>query len=478
MVEGGFLLVSESAETLLAAIQSIRKNEVLPKTDVWQNLSRPPAGGVVSGSAALSLFYSLDRSLPFFLKGNAASAAILGIFRQGLLRLSMEDGVLSIALSLIPGYGTGVAAAPGYPLELGDKPGGRVFAVPFAKKNESRILLTRGNSVLSVDPANNTLYEYPGSSLLWAIPAEGLAPKTVHESAVWAVNSQGRVALLNGNLETARGFPLVSGLRLSSPPAAHGGKLYLCDEDGAVYSVTIHGELRRWETIFPAALRSPPSFYTSGSHRVLAALYPKSFLGELWLLDISGKVLPGWPSPVSGIAFGSPLLFSQTVTGAKTVTGTKTAADGKVLLAFITQAGELSVLDESAVPFPGFPRSLSGVFFIQPVWDGEYLWALSGEGVLYRIGLDASILEQKIPNLIVREESYITAVDVDGDKIPEIFFSGEGNALYGYSRNFSALDGFPLPLWGRPAFADFDGDGKLECAGAGLDNRLYRWHFR
>ncbi|MDR0601951.1 MAG: VCBS repeat-containing protein, partial [Treponema sp.] len=73
---------------------------------------------------------------------------------------------------------------------------------------------------------------------------------------------------------------------------------------------------------------------------------------------------------------------------------------------------------------------------------------------------------------------HIIAADVDGDKVPEIFFSGEGNALYGYTRNFSSLDGFPLPLWGQPSFADLNGDGKSECTGTGLDNRLYRWHFR
>jgi hypothetical protein len=122
--------------------------------------------------------------------------------------------------------------------------------------------------------------------------------------------------------------------------------------------------------------------------------------------------------------------------------------------------------------------ALEGVFFLQPVFDGEFLWLLSSEGVLYQVSPEAVVLQQKIPNLQVKEESCLVTADCDGDRIPEIFFSGEGNALYGYARNFSSLDGFPLPVWGRPVIGDLNGDGKTEIAGAGLDNRIYRWQFK
>jgi hypothetical protein len=275
-------------------------------------------------------------------------------------------------------------------------------------------------------------------------------------------------------MEPVRGFPLITGLRLSAPPAAFGGKLYLSDEEAFVHEIDTNAVRTRWETAFPAALRSPPSFFTMGD-KSYAAVYPKSFLGGIWLLGADGKVLPNWPAPVSGIAFGSPLLFSaDTAQGASK----KNTRNGRLLAAFISQAGELSVYDENAALLPAFPLELPGIFFIQPVFDGEFLWFVSAEGTLFQVNLGGQILRQEIPGLTVKEEGYITVVDTDGDKIPEIFFSGEGNALFGYKRNFMSLDGFPLPIWGKPALADLNGDGRLEITGAGLDNRIYRWQFR
>jgi hypothetical protein len=151
---------------------------------------------------------------------------------------------------------------------------------------------------------------------------------------------------------------------------------------------------------------------------------------------------------------------------------------GQILTAFVTQAGELSVFDEGALHLAPFPLELDDIFFIQPVFDGEFLWLVSTGGVLFRISPEGDILRQSIPGLTVKEEGYVSAFDSDGDGVPEIFISGEGNALYAYTRNFASLSGFPLPIWGRPAFADLNGDGKPEITGIGMDKKLYRWQFR
>jgi hypothetical protein len=154
------------------------------------------------------------------------------------------------------------------------------------------------------------------------------------------------------------------------------------------------------------------------------------------------------------------------------------AHNNRIHAAFVTQAGELSVFDENAGAVAPFPIDLEGVFYLQPVFDGGFLWLVSAGGTLFQISLEGEVLYQPIPDFQVMEEGWLGAVDVDGDKSPEIFVSGEGNALHGYSRNFRSLDGFPLPVWGRPLFADLNGDGKIECAGIGMDHLLYRWQFR
>ncbi|MDR2134183.1 MAG: VCBS repeat-containing protein [Treponema sp.] len=484
-VHGDYLFISESAETLLAVIRSAQKNEVLPKTALWRNLagSGAPAGDsrgrFRSDGSAASVFYSLDRTLPFFLREKTLLSSVLGIYRRGLVRLGFENGAAFLSLSLLSGGGGGLVPVPGYPLDLAGNPGNQVYAAAGGRASENRILFSRDNYAVALNPGDNSIYEYEGQGPLWLVPAAGLDPKKAGDGTAWAVSVQGRVSLLNGNMEVLRGFPLLTGLRLSAPPAARGGRLFLCDEEGRVYTVDTDGLLSPWKTVFPAALRSPPSFLDTPAEdgkpgdrdagkgkagRVPdAAVYPKSFLGEIWLLDSEGEALPGWPVPVSGIAFGSAAVF---------------AYNGEILTAFVTQAGELSVFDEGAVSSGPFPLELDGVFFIQPVFDGEFLWLVSAGGVLFRVSLEGVVLRQSIPGLTVKEEGFLSVFDSGGDGIPEIFISGEGNALYACTRNFESLSGFPLPIRGRPAFADFNGDGRPEIAGIGMDKKLYRWQFR
>jgi hypothetical protein len=175
------------------------------------------------------------------------------------------------------------------------------------------------------------------------------------------------------------------------------------------------------------------------------------------------KALPGWPVFSPGIAFGSPEVFFH---------------NDHIFVGFVTQAGELSVFGESALPLKNFPLALDGVFYIQPVFDGEFLWLASSAGELFKISLEGEVLRHRIPNLRVQEEAFLGAFDCDGDKVPEIFVSGDGNALYGYDRSFNSLGGFPLPVWGRPSITDLNKDGRLEISAVGMDRKLYRWQFR
>jgi hypothetical protein len=450
-VHDGYLFMSESAESLLAAVNAARKNSALLKTDLWKALSK-------SGPAksSISIFYSLDRSLPFFLKGNAAVNSVLALYRQGLAQLSLDRGLMKISLKAVPGSGGGIAPDPGYPFDLGGKAGNRVYVLPRGKKNEGRILLTKDGLPALIDPAERSVKTFEIPVSVWNIPAEGI------DGAVWIVNSQGRIVLTDGDFNPKENFPVISGLRLSAQPVSFEGRLFLSDEDATVYTVDAGGKVQKWGMSLPAPLRSPPSFLNKNGV-TYAAFYPKSFLGGIWLTDGSGVPRPGWPLDVSGIAFGSPIVFDY---------------ENNVYAAFITQAGELSVYGESGAVVRPFPIALDGVFYLQPVFSGGQLWAVSGAGVLFKISLDGDALSQKIPNLEVREGGFIAAVPVSGGNDISLFITGDGNALYGYGSNFASLEGFPLPVWGHPAIGDINGDGKMEIAGAGMDNKIYRWQFK
>ena len=468
-----YFLVSESAEALLAALRAMQRNEVLPKTAVWRNI----AGGKTVASS-FSLYYSLDLSVPFFLRNNTALSGFLSLYRQGLARMSLNKGLVEISLSLVPGSGGGVILVNGYPLDAGGKPSNRIYGA--GKGDESRVFYTSGGTAVSLKIADNSTSELTGQGNHWVIPAVDVTVKDAAGSVfAWVVTDRGRVTLVDGNMEIIQGFPILTGLQLSSAPVAFMGKLYLCDEDGKVYTVDANGGQDIWETSFTAALRSPPFFLSVSmgkkGNSIYTAVYPKSFFGEMWLLDGEGKTLPNWPAPISvesdseedggsvGIGFGSPLLFSY---------------NNKIYAAFINQSGQFLVYDEDAVLVPPFPIALDGVFYQQPVFDGDFLWLVSSNGTFFRVSLEGEVLNQNIPGFSVKEEGYITLFDSDGDKVPEIYITGEGNALYAFTRNFRSLEGFPLPVWGRPLFVPAQGGRKAEIFGMGMDRRLYRWQFK
>jgi len=468
-----FLFASESAEALLSALRAMQRNNVLPATAVWRNI----AGGKTTASA-FSLYYSLDLSMPFFLRKNTALSGFLLLYRQGLARMSFDRGIVDISLSLVPGSGNGIILANGYPLDVGAmSAGGRLSNRVYGagRGENSRVFFASGSSVVSVNVADNSIRELSGQGPHWVISADG------GNNAVnaWVVSDRGRVTLVDGDMEPAQGFPVLTGLRLSAPPAAHEGRLYLCDEDGRVHTVDERGVQSVWETSFIAAVRSPPSFLTvstrsggRGGVITYAAVYPKSFFGEIWLLDADGRAFPNWPAPISaddegggssGIGFGSPLLFAH---------------NNRVYAAFVNQVGQLLVYDENAAFVQPFPINLDGIFYVQPVFDGEYLWLASSDGTFFRVSLDGEVLYQRIPGFSVMEEGHITIFDCDGDSVPEIFITGEGSALHAYTQNFRSLEGFPLPVWGRPLFVPAQGGRKAEIFGMGMDRRLYRWQFR
>ena len=450
----GCLFVSESAETLLSTLRAMQKNDVITRTQAWRNITNQK-----TSKSAFSLYYTLDLSVPFFLRSNTVLNSFLGIYRQGLLRMSFDRGLTELSLSLIPGFGSGISLI-GSPLDISGNPSNQIFGA--GTESEMRIFLSRRNSVISINPADNTIYEFSGQGPLWVIPAN-----RDKNNFAWVVSGNGRVTLVNGDMEPEPNYPVLTGIRLSSAPVVWDGRLYLCGDDEKIYSVDANGKINVWENIFPAAVRSPPSFLsiqTKQSTRGYSAVYPKSFFSELWLLDTAtGKALPGWPASMSGIGFGSPLLFAR---------------NNKAYTAFITQAGELFVFDENAVDVQPFPIMLDGIFYVQPVFDGDYLWLVSSDGMLYQISFAGEILQQHIPNFLVKEEGHIILFDCDGDKIPEVFISGEGNILHGYTRHFRSLEGFPLPIWGKPLFIDSNSNGKKEIAGMGMDRRLYRWQFK
>ncbi|MBN2509748.1 MAG: hypothetical protein JXB03_05700 [Spirochaetales bacterium] len=459
LVENGFLLLSESPENLLETATARRRNATLLRTETWDRLSTG-----TSDESGLSLFYSLDRSVPFFLKGNDALAQVLKLYGKGLAKMSVHDSRIQLSLSARTTRSMNPTPLGGFPVKIQGRIGSTVNVLSLKGETVSRFLYTVNGKVLeSRNYHTGETLRYEASDPLYAALFSQEPPTDLNAPAVWTLSERGVAALLDGGLSPVEGFPLATGIPVSAAPVVHDGALYITGSDASLWRITKEGTKERISLPFTQVLRSAPAFSGSGRKAVMA-MYPKSFAGKLWLTDTDGSVKDGWPVSVSGIAFGSPLPFTY---------------KRDLHLAFLTQAGELSLLKEDGSAAAGFPVSLPGIFYLQPVWDGTYLWALASDGSVFRVGMDAMYDSRKLQGLAAKNGTLI--VETGGEKSienPRIFISGEGNLLYGLSRDFAPLPGFPVKGWGTPWIGDLEGDGYTDCVSAGLDNTLYGWRFK
>ena len=172
---------------------------------------------------------------------------------------------------------------------------------------------------------------------------------------------------------------------------------------------------------------------------------------------------------VFGIAYGSPALLENHKTK---------------YLGFITQAGRLSLwrFDENASEKgTGLQQivdsSLKGVFFTNLVSNGNYFFALSAEGQLFRITTDGTVISVKIPNVTARN-GLITVIPNEKTGVKNIYLGVDGNILYGFNENLELLQGFPLAGSGMPIFVDVNSDGNEDCLALTIDNKLNGWNLR
>lgn len=457
MAEDNYLLLSSSAETLVAAVRDARAGKVLPRTDAWRALSE----GIPADAAAM-LYYSLDRSVPFFLQGQGALSIFLRQYDQGVASVRFSDGKMRLALSAVASGGRGTQEIPGFPLKAEGRPSGGIRAGKGEDRRTRLYWLEDGKNLVMYRPSSGTRksmeLDDSGYFTLETRP-DGVV------AAVWAVSKRGSVWRMDSDLTSAEGFPIATGARaaaaptLAPLPGRDGSErgLLLPLKDGGVLTVSGTGQAGSIPVTFDSPLASPLACLDG----ILAA-YPKSFEGRLWVLDSYGRSLDGWPATLSGIGYGSPLLVPL---------------GSSFRVAFLTQAGEFSLWNDRGQGVPGFPVALEGVFYGTPIFAAGSFWAISESGILYRVGMAG-----EVDRLEVRgaggKEPMLAAQDIDSDGDPEIFVSGEGNALYGFTSKLGALKGFPVPGSGLPAFADLNGDGSPELLSTGVDGTIRAVSFK
>ncbi|PKL09720.1 MAG: hypothetical protein CVV51_02250, partial [Spirochaetae bacterium HGW-Spirochaetae-7] len=463
LVEDGFLYVSSSAELLAACVAETREGRLLVKTEKWKDGARG-----LSPESSASIFYSQGRSVPFFMRGSSGLSAALGLYGRGVASVRLSGDRLKLELSAVEASGPGISSLPGFPLPAG----GRMTSDPVVGRSGTGAPMgywTNGKHIVAVNLSSGARKETTMDDAGWiAVDAPGQAPGNASPGvirAVWAVSERGTVYRMDAGLESLQGFPLVTGQAVSGPPAVAEGRLVVpVSRDPALMLVGADASVR-FSGAFGARPRSRPAV----SAYALAAL-PRSFESELYLMDSTGMILPGWPVQLSGIASASPAFALADATGS-------------ALVLAITEAGELSAFGGDAAAAAGFPVDLDGTFDGAPEWAplSRSIFVASTEGMLWKVGLDGARLGQTpvAPTRAGRAAARgisVVATDADGDGREEVYVAGGGDALYAFYSDLSVLPGYPVSGSGLPAFIDIDGDGSLDIVTRGADDtvRAYR----
>lgn len=444
LVKDGFIYFSQSPENLVAVNSNVERTRKLSTSENWTRVSSKQ-----SPYSTLSLYYNLERSVPFFVKGNSALSKVLSLYNSGRFDLRMKDKMLTVQLQASAVELESALYIPGFPIELENK-SDAVLVQSKAKKSKLVFWLEKDSSVNSLDYGNFIRGKTEITELQYiAAASEGTAKANGGE--VWAVTKSGMVYLLNGKLEVLQGYPVLTGVSSTCAPFLYNDSLGLVASDGSFCFISPAGEVTDFDTGTDSGIKATPAV----SEDVIA-FYEKGFFGGIHIYKNLEPVTAEGPLELDGIAYGSPCLFT---------------AGGNQYVAMITQAGLLYVYDFDGNVLSPFPVSLDGVFYLNVEMADGYLFALSEEGMLYRIGLDGKTLQVKLPYFNAKS-GRITVYDYDGKGGQELFITGEGNSLYGFDSKLELLPEFPVSGYGNPLFIDLNGDNKNDCIVITFDSRL------
>ena len=270
----------------------------------------------------------------------------------------------------------------------------------------------------------------------------------------------------NGRADLIWTIDLNSAVHANLAAASDGNTLYCGTVDGRVLALAADGTIN-WATNLGAPITG---ISLSANNEVIAA-------SETGIHRLSRD----------GSLQGESL-ERDTITGACAVADLQN--DGTFETIYLTQSGQLHVLDQELAAVSGFPVALefetvNGLAVGDIDNDGRKEIVVASGNQIYAFD-DNGVLTQFFPNLIAtsvnsqaRFELSPILADVDGDRIQDILITGVDGNAYAYRFDGTLVAGFPLamtgPGRGSLAVADFDEDGKLELAGISGEGFLYVW---
>lgn len=440
LVQDKFIYFSQSPENLSQIYSSAGSGKTLVKTANFQLVS-----SAQKPESAVSLFYDLDKSAPFFIRSSKAAGEILSLYSLGRFDARIKDGAIEFQLQACARKSGSLSSVPGFPVQAGKTASDEDFCL--VKEFSSLFWVEDGNTIKKMNLDDLGISEFRQPDSVQITPAS--SPSKSDSGVLWTLTSFGVVDFLNEKLESTGRFPVMLGARPSARASAFDGGLYVPLDDSRIAVVRTDGSVKFIE-IPELFVKSPVA--VSGKN---AAVYSKGFFGNIYLIQDGNAVNLDSPIEVEGIGIGSPVIWKDSA-------------------AFISQSGKVQVWKNGGAA-KNFPVQIDGVFLTNLRASEKYLYALSAGAVLHRIDSDGNVLSVKIPDATAENSHF--SVQKNGSSY-NIYVNADSNVIYGFNENLELLSGYPLAGWSNPVFADVNGDKIEECISLTLDRKIAAWKVR
>lgn len=446
LVHDGYIYFSESPEALSSIFTASDSASSLMKTDNWNLVSSK-----LKKEASVSLFYNLERSIPFFLRSNSVLSKILELYKMGRFDVEIYKDEINFILHANAVKVNNTRLIAGFPIPIGKNAQIDSLTVDNSK-NPSIVFWADGKNVNSFDLMSLETLKIENIG-----KCEIVASKNVKDAVLWIVNQNGNVFLCNKKMELLPNFPVSLNEKVISGIEAFEDGVLIPLEDGSFVVVYKTGST----TVIPMPeikLKSKPTIIEN-----TVAVYDKSFFGSIYFVDLKKHSCINQDSPflVEGIGFGSPAMIKK---------------GSRFYTAFITQSGLLSIWDKDLAA-PLVSKQLESIFEGRIVASKEYFYAISTDAILYRIDLDGNVLSVKIPNATAKN-AYLSVQESRKTGKYGVYVNADSNVIYGFNENLELLSGFPLVGSGNPVFADVNGDKKTDLVSITIDKSLIAWELR
>lgn len=445
LIQDGFIYFSESAENLSEIYKAEKRIDRISADSNWNSVSKE-----LSSESTLSLYYNLDRSIPFFLRSKASLSNLLSLYSIGRCDFCIKESELTIKISAISNGNEKSNTIPGFPIDLQGRTDGKLYLRnnDSNAKNNSVYWVENGNVLCSMEIPSTEIKRKEFADNIFVSPSEG---KKENESGkLWITTVHGEVYLLDTKLEALEGYPIFLGEDVENDTIASGDGLFVFTDSKKGYFIAKDQTIKQYDLNLSGSLKSTPTVYEDSVGRRFIGYYDKGFLGKLVVIaDYGSEEI--YTLNISGIGFGSPVFYS----------GKK----GELpIVSFVTQNGDFYLWDLNTDTNTVY--QLEGLYKTNPVCLDDSFVVVSTDGVVSKISLDGEKLDVQISN-VTCNDAFVSVIDKN------LYVCPDGNVVYAFDKNLELLYPFPITGWGIPVFADVNGDKMADCFTLSVDKKLH-----